>query len=121
MKAEELEKIAAGAEHGSTRDPDLVKKMLKGLQVAHPAADADAAALVSADAALELAARALPGWEADLRSPSIGEGGMWTCALREGTMRDDDQLIGIGRSASLPLAISAALIQVAARRARGFR
>jgi hypothetical protein len=121
MKAEELEKIAAGVERGSAGDAELVKKLLKALHAAHPSSAIDAAALVSTDAALGVVADALPGWEADFRNPSVGEGGKWTCALREGTVRDDDQLIGIGKSASLPLAVVAALIQVAARRARGFR
>jgi hypothetical protein len=121
MKAEKLEKIAAGVERASAGDPGLVKMLLEALHAAHPEAPADASALVSADAALALAANALPGWEADLRNPSVGEGGKWTCTLREHTASDDDQLIGIGKSSSLPLAIGAALIQVAARRARGFR
>lgn len=121
MKAEELEKIAANAERGSAGDADLVKKLLKALHSAHPSSAIDAAALVSTDSALGLVADSLPGWEADIRNPAVGEGGKWICALREGTTRDDDHLIGIGKSASLPLAIVAAIIQVAARRARGFR
>ena len=64
--------------------------------------------------------RMLPGWEIDLRNASAGLGGSWTCALREGTARDDDQIIGIGKAQTLSLAMVAALLRVAARRARGF-
>jgi hypothetical protein len=118
MKPEKLEKIAARVESGSIGDPDLVKELLQALHSAFPNAAIDAGVLASADAALELAARMLPGWEIDLRNHSAGLGGRWTCAMREGTTRDDDQMIGIGKSQSLALATVAALLRVSARRER---
>lgn len=121
MNPEKLEKIAVAVENGSVGDPDLVKGLLEALQAVFPAtgsAEIDANVLVSADAALALAARTLPGWEIDLQNTSAGTG-KWTCAVREGTVRDDDHLIGIGKSGSLALAILSALLLVMARRTRG--
>jgi hypothetical protein len=121
MKPEKFEEIASAVEHGTVGDPDLVKGLLEALHAAFPAAgssEVDASVLVSADAALALAARALPGWEIDLRNTAAGSG-KWSCAVREGTARDDDHLIGIGKSDSLPLAVVSALLLVMARRARG--
>jgi hypothetical protein len=121
MKPDKFEEIAVAAELGTVGDPDLVKALLEALHAAFPAAgnaQVDASVLVSADAALALVARVLTGWEIDLRNTAAGSG-KWTCALREGTVRDDDHLIGIGKSDSLPLAVVSALLLVVARRARG--
>ena len=116
MKADKLEQIAASIESGSPGDPDLVKSLMQALHKAFPQEAVDAGTLVHADTALALAARILPGWEIDLRNASAGLGGRWTCALREGTARDDDQIIGIGKSQTLAMATLAALLHVAARR-----
>jgi hypothetical protein len=116
MKADKFEQIAAVIEHGSPGDPDLVKSLMQALQKAFPGEAIDAGTIVYADPALALAARVLPGWEINLRNASAGLGGRWSCALREGTARDDDQLIGIGKGQTPALAALAALLHVVARR-----
>ncbi len=122
MKPDKLDEIAANVKNVSAGDPEQVKQILQALKEVFPAeADRiDAGVLVSTDAALTLAEHVLPGWEIDLRNASAGLGGNWNCAMREGTARDDDQLIGIGKAQTIPLAVVCALLQVAARRARGF-
>jgi hypothetical protein len=118
MKPDKLEKIATSLENGSAGDADLVKGLMQGLQAAFPAELIEAGTISSADMALALAARVLPGWEIDMRNSSAGLGGRWTCALREGTARDDDEIIGIGKGKTLALATLAALLHVAARRGK---
>ncbi len=122
MKPDKLDKIAASVDNVSAGDPEGVKQILQALKEVFPAeADRiDAGVLVSTDAALALAERVLPGWEMDMRNASVGQGGKWNCAMREGTARDDDQLIGIGKAQTISMAVVGALLQVAARRARGF-
>ncbi len=116
MKADKLEQIAASIENGSPSDPDLVKALMQALHRTFPGEAVDAGTLVQGDAALALVAHVLPGWEIDLRNASAGLGGRWTCALREGTARDDDQIIGIGKAQTLALATLAALLRVVSRR-----
>jgi hypothetical protein len=125
MNHDDLARLADGTESASASDPDSVRALLAGLRAAfadHPAAGSiDAAVLVSGDAALELIRHMLPNWTVSLKGKAHLPDGHWTCTLRESTSRDDDELLGVGKGRTLPLAMTAALLRVAARRAKGYR
>jgi hypothetical protein len=125
MNHDDLAGLADGIESASAGDPDTVRAMLAGLKAAfadHAAAGSiDAAVLVSADAALALIRQVLPGWTVSLKGKAHLPDGHWTCTLRESSARDDDELLGVGKGRTLPLAMTAALLRVASRRAKGYR
>jgi hypothetical protein len=66
----------------------------------------------STDALLDLVAGALPSWSLHLSGASATVHGRWTCTIRETGVRDDDELIGVGKAASPARAIAAALLKV---------
>jgi hypothetical protein len=125
MNHDDLARLADGIENASAGDPDAVRDMLAGLKAAfaeHAAARSiDAAVLVSGDAALDLIQSVLPDWTVSLKGKAHLPDGHWTCTLRESTSRDDDELLGVGKGRTPPLAMTAALLRVAARRAKGYR
>lgn len=69
-------------------------------------------ALGSSDAILALLAEALPSWSVHVTGHSASVAGRWTCTVRETGVRDDDELIGVGKAETLPHAILAALLKV---------
>ncbi len=73
---------------------------------------------VGAEAALGLAAAALPGWEISLDGRASLEHGDWTCTLRRNQARDSDEVIGIGHGARPAPALLAALLRALAAGAR---
>lgn len=101
---------------------DLAAVTLKGLvavwsptEVA-PTLDPDLA--VSLDKALVLIARTLPHWGVALEGTAAG--GSWTCTLRATGLRDDDEVMGIGRAEMAPLAMILALLHVLISRSKGY-
>jgi hypothetical protein len=62
----------------------------------------------------------LPGWAVRLEGTAIGPNGRWTCTLRRSGSRDDEEVIGIGRAPTPPLAMIAALIRVLIIRSGGY-
>jgi hypothetical protein len=74
----------------------------------------------STDALLAVVAEALPSWSVHLSGASATVRGRWTCTIRETGVRDDDELIGVGKAGSPAQAITAALLNVIAlRRGQG--
>jgi hypothetical protein len=118
MHQKDLEALAARTETGSTDDPAFVEALLAGLRATDPAAvdPVDVAALVSTEGTLALIEERLPGW----RIAVEGRTGHWRATLRESGARDDDEVIGLGRAPTIPLALLAALLRVGQRRARGY-
>jgi hypothetical protein len=116
MTPEAMEALVARTETATTADRDFVRDFLAALDAAFPELDpVDVAALASAEVAVAAIDRALPGWRIQLE-----RAGRWRCTLRESAARDDDELIGIASGPSPALAMLAALLAVAARRARGY-
>jgi hypothetical protein len=76
----------------------------------------DADAFGSTDALLALVADALPTWSLHLGGSSATVHGRWTCTIRETGVRDDDELIGVGKSPTAAGAVMAALLKVIALR-----
>jgi hypothetical protein len=67
-------------------------------------------------AMLEVISAAFPGWTVALRGKASLPDGSWTCSLRESGVRDDDDVIGIGKAKTPTLAIAAAALLAQARR-----
>ncbi len=76
-------------------------------------------ACASSDALLDLVAEALPSWSLHITGHSASVAGRWTCTIREIGVRDDDELIGVGKAETLPHALLAALLKVVELRGGG--
>ncbi|MEO9786691.1 MAG: hypothetical protein ABJF67_03655 [Aurantimonas coralicida] len=83
------------------------------------AADADLA-LASADGALAMVAKTLPGWSIILRG-GTGPGGHWHCVLREGEGHHDDQTVAAARGNTPAMAIATATLKAIAGFKAGYR
>jgi hypothetical protein len=64
------------------------------------------------DAVLAIVDRALPGWAVTMEGWASADHGHWTCSLRRSRERDNDEVIGVGKSQHLVPALLAALIKV---------
>lgn len=120
MNHEAITMLARSIEAGAADQPEFVQSVMAGLQAVFPDAGVDAATLTSAEAALALAERAFPAWRIELHGQAVAQAGSWACTIREGGTRDDDEVIGIGRGATIPLALVAAMLLAAARHAQGY-
>ena len=69
--------------------------------------------LDSSDEAMLVADRAFPNWAVHIRGRANDKDGHWHCTLRESDVRDNDSVIGTGRSPILGQAILAAVMQLA--------
>jgi hypothetical protein len=67
-------------------------------------------------AMLEVVSAMFPGWTIALRGKAALPDGSWTCSLRESGVRDDDDVIGIGKAKAPTLALAAAALLAQARR-----
>jgi hypothetical protein len=123
MNQEELRTLAERIEGAAGPDLDLAVAALKGLRSALPEAEPDlrAGVVESTDMALHLVARRLPNWSVALEGAAREPDGRWTCTLRSSEVRDDEEVIGIGRAPTAALAVLAALLRVAAIQAKGYR
>jgi hypothetical protein len=74
--------------------------------------EALAEALCSTDGALAVLAEALPSWSVHITGHSATVSGRWTCTIRETGVRDDDELIGVGKAATLAAAVAAAMLKI---------
>lgn len=74
----------------------------------------------SLDAALQLIVRTLPGWAITLEGSAHSPEGGWSCMLRRSGLRDDEEVIGVGRAATAPVAVVVALLRVMINRAKGY-
>ena len=103
------------------RGPDISAPLGEALAlagVAVPGGDAGQA-LTSADAALGLAASALPGWSIRLDGRASVAHGHWRCVIRRSTSDDEDAYPGVGKSNRPSRAILAALLRALALRGTG--
>jgi hypothetical protein len=115
-----MQALARAIETGTSEDPDFVRAVLKGVRTVFPQAGADAAVLTSTEAALSLLRAAFGGWRIELQGQALAPAGGWQCTIRETGTRDDDEVIGLGRAATVPLALIAAMLLAQARRAQGY-
>jgi hypothetical protein len=123
MTKEELHALAARFEAGETPDRETAARIADLLERAVPDRPlwrgAQGEALGSTDAVLCLLAEALPSWSVHISGSSATVAGRWTCTIRETGVRDDDELIGVGKSATLSGAVAAALLKVIGMRRDG--
>ena len=74
----------------------------------------------SVDQALRLAGRLLPLWSMSPEGTTGASDGAWSCRLRTAGVRDDEEVIGIGRAATASLAIVVAVLRVRIMQGRGY-
>jgi hypothetical protein len=120
MQGNGLRTLAERVEAAEEVSTALVSEVAGALAAAFPAAAGravpDAALLGSTDGALRVVDAAVPAWEISLRGVALEPDGHWHCTLRETSTTDDDAVIGFGEAPSLPRALIAALLRIAAMR-----
>jgi hypothetical protein len=120
MTKEELHALAGRLEGGKAPGADDAGRIAAAIGAAFPDRPvwrgAELRALGSTDAVLGLVAEALPSWSVHVSGHSAASAGRWTCTIRETGVRDDDELIGVGKAATLPDAVTAALLRIIALR-----
>ena len=123
MKAEQIHDLADRIEAASWPDAALGTAILDALKSTCPdqagSITQDAHLLESTDAALHLVSQNVPDWSVTLQGFAHEPVSHWTCTIREGTVRDDDDLIGIGKAPTPPLALLSALLRIGVIRSRG--
>ena len=124
MNAQQLHDLVERIEIAEWPDADLAAEVLESIKSALSGESGsltlEPALLESTDAALHLVSLKVPNWSIMLQGYAHEPDSGWTCTLREGTVRDDDELIGIGKGPTLPLALLAALLRILVIRARGY-
>ena len=122
MDGDALQAVLTRIEQARGGDLDVALEALQALRSALEDGTAvGVGAAASTDGALALAEAVLPGWRVDLEGNARTSDGRWTCSLRASGARDDDEVIGIGHSATPALAILGALIRVRMVQAKGYR
>jgi hypothetical protein len=66
------------------------------------------------DGAILIVDQAYPNWSIHIRGRANDKDGHWRCTLREGDTRDNDAVLGAGRSPVLAQAILAAVLRLTA-------
>ncbi len=116
MTKDELHALAARLEGGEGPNEAEAGRIADLMGAAFPDRPvwrgARAVALGSTDAALGLLAEALPSWSVHITGHSATAVGRWTCTIRETGVRDDDELIGVGKADTLPNAVTVALLKI---------
>ena len=118
MVHQELQELAGAVEAADPLDAALAAKAVRALRYGFPA---EAAAglipdgMPSTDALLALVQAALPGWHYKIHGRAR-PAGAWSCSLRRSDVLDDDEILGTGDADSLPQALLATLLRIAAWR-----
>jgi hypothetical protein len=116
MTKDELRRLAELLEGDETLDAAAQAQVAALIGAAFPDRPvwhgAQAAALGSTDGVLDLMTEALPSWSVHITGHSATVAGRWTCTIRETGVRDDDELIGVGKAGTLANAATAALLKV---------
>jgi hypothetical protein len=122
MNRDQLQELAERIEAASGLDVDLAVAALRAMRDALPEASSEVrpGVVESADMALHLVVRMLPGWSVALQGIAR-EPGRWTCTLQPSGARDDEEVIGIGHAPTAPLALLVALLRVVVIQAKGYR
>lgn len=88
---------------------DIIGKAFPGIGLWE---GADTGAAPTTDAVLDAIAAALPSWNIHITGQSSSVTDRWSCSIREAGVRDDDELIGVGKSKDLAHALLAAFLTV---------
>jgi len=76
-------------------------------------------ALEPLEEVLHLVDRALPGWSIQLNGKATEPNGHWRCSLRETRGSDEIEVVGLGTSPVVALALLEALLDVASQKMPG--
>lgn len=121
MNRDEAKVLMDRIERAPAMDLDLSMAALRALGAAIGSAHEVGPSVADVtDHALALVKSVLPGWSVTLEGAALEHGARWTCTLRRSGTRDDEEVIGVGRAASPPLSIVAALLKVQLIRSRGY-
>lgn len=121
MTDDHLHALAAELEAGHGLDAATAARVAETVAAAfpdRPVGQETGTASSSADGMLALLAEALPSWSVHVTGHSATLRGRWTCTIRETGVRDDDELIGVGKAETLASAIAAALVMLAGLKRR---
>jgi hypothetical protein len=120
MKRRDLEDFAKHLAAADGGGEDTGNLLTEALATAFPGMGDQARRLgrqpADMGAMLEVVSAAFPGWAIALRGKAALPDGGWTCSLRENSLRDDDDVIGIGKARTPTLALAAAALLAQARR-----
>lgn len=119
MTNDDIRRLADRLESEAGPDPETAARIAAMIDAAFPGrplGNGTQAALASTDGVLGLLAEALPSWSVHITGHSATVAGRWTCTIRETGVRDDDELIGVGKAGTLSHAATAALLKVIALR-----
>ena len=122
MNRDQMQAFADRIEGATALELDLAVATLEGLRAALPRATPDLrpGVVELTDAALHLVICTLPNWSVALSGTAHEPDGRWTCTLRPSGARDDEEVIGIGRAPTVPLALIVALLRVVTIQAKGY-
>lgn len=117
MAHQELQELAAAVEAADPSDKALAARAVAGLRLGFPeeTAGLTGGGLPSTDALLALVQAALPGWHYKIHGRAR-PAGAWSCSLRRSDVLDDDEVLGTGDADTLPQALLAAVLRIAAWR-----
>lgn len=118
MDDPELDHLIDGLETRSDITDAEFEAVVHALEFLLPDAPGDAltAQIVrTTDGALRVADDAYPDWAVSIHGRTNDRNGHWRCSLRENDVRDNDAVIGVGRSPVLAQAILAALLRLAVK------
>lgn len=73
---------------------------------------ATAERIATTDGAMHVADDAYPNWAVSIHGRTNDRNGHWRCSLRESDIRDNDSMVGAGRSPVLAQAILAAVLRL---------
>jgi hypothetical protein len=118
MTEDHLRALAAELEAGRGLDAARASRVAALVAAAFARSGAGGAALDTTDGMLALLAESLPSWSVHLTGHSATVRGRWTCTIRETGVRDDDELIGVGKAEMPASAVAAALVMLAGLKRR---
>ena len=117
MGTHDLDTLMATLEATPAMTPEVMAATASAIEAGFPGralwSDAKAEVLGSTDGVLGLIAAALPSWSLHIKGASVTAHGRWTCTIRETGVRDDDELIGVGKADSMANALLSALLKIA--------
>ena len=117
MREDELQALADRVESAARPDDALATEIVQAIGTAFPEAslpEPGAQLLRSTEAALRLVDAMVPAWAIAIKGVALEPDGHWTCTIRKSMVSDETEVIGIGEAPSLPRALIAAAIRIAA-------
>ncbi len=115
MKDPELDHLIEGLESRSDMSDADFEGVIHALEFLLPEETRQglkAQSVRTTDGAMLVADDAYPNWAVNIHGRANDRDGHWRCSLREGDSRDNDAVIGHGRSPVLAQAVLAAVLRL---------